>query len=89
MAVYVVSYDLQKPGKDYKGLSEELQRSPSWWHYLESTWLISTREDANQLYNRLREHLDVNDSILVVQAGTGVQGWLPKDAWTWIQQNLR
>ena len=86
--VHVVSYDLRKPGKDYKGLSEELQRSPSWWHYLESTWLIATSEDVNQLYNRLRIHLDVNDSILVIQAGTDVQGWLPEEAHEWIQQVL-
>ena len=88
MAVYVVSYDLRKPGRDYKGLSDELQHSPDWWHYLESTWLISTREDANQLYNRLREHLDVDDSILIVQAGTDVQGWLPEEAHKWIQRSL-
>ena len=89
MVVYVVSYDLWKPGKDYKGLSDELQRSPGWWHYLDSTWLIVTSESADQLYNRLRVNLDANDSILIVQAGTDVQGWLPKDAWTWIQQNLQ
>ncbi len=88
MRVYVVSYDLRKPGRDYKGLSDELQRLPGWWHYLESTWLVSTQEDANQLYNRLREHLDVDDSILILQAGTDVQGWLPEEAHKWIQQNL-
>ncbi len=89
MEVYVVSYDLRKPGRDYTGLSEELQRSPSWWHYLDSTWLIVTSESAGKLYNRLAPHLDEGDSILVVQAGSDRQGWLPKDAWDWIQQNLR
>ena len=89
MGVYVVSYDLRKPGRDYKGLSEELQSSPSWWHYLDSTWLIATSESAGKLYNRLVPHLDEGDSILVIQAGSDRQGWLPKDAWTWIQQNLR
>ena len=89
MSVYVVSYDLRKPGKDYKGLSDELQRSPNWWHYLDSTWLIATSDSADELYNRLIPHLDEGDSILVIQAGSDKQGWLPKDAWTWIQQNLR
>ena len=88
MRVYVVSYDLRKPGKDYKGLSDELQRSPGWWHYLDSTWLILTSESADQLYNRLRVNLDGNDSILIVQAGTDVQGWLPEEAHKWIQQHL-
>ena len=86
--VYVVSYDLRKPGRDYKGLFDELQVSPSWWHYLESTWLIVTTESANELYNRLRTHLDQDDSILVIQAGADRQGWLPKKAWEWIDRNL-
>ena len=86
--VYVVSYDLRKPGQDYKGLFDELQASPGWWHYLESTWLIATSESANELYDRLRKHLDRDDSILVIQAGGDRQGWLPKKAWEWIDQNL-
>jgi len=86
--VYVVSYDLRKPGQDYKGLFDALQASPSWWHYLESTWLIATSENANELYNRLWAHLDRDDSILVIQAGADRQGWLPKKAWEWIEREL-
>jgi hypothetical protein len=86
--VYVVSYDLRKPGRDYKGLFDELQASPGWWHFLEATWLIATSQSANELYDRLRVHLDGSDSILIIQAGTDMQGWLPKEAWEWIQREL-
>lgn len=86
--VYVVSYDLKKPGKDYIGLTEQLRHSPRWWHYLESTWLISTQESPDQLYNRLRAHLDDGDSILIIEAGKHRQGWLSKEAWEWIQQEI-
>ena len=86
--LYVVSYDLRKKGKDYRGLSDELQRSSGWWHYLESTWLIVSWDGADQIYNRLRKHLDVNDTILIMQVGTDYQGWLPKEAHTWIQNHL-
>jgi hypothetical protein len=86
--VYVVSYDLRKPGKNYTGLIEQLQHSPRWWHYLASTWLISTSEGASQLYNRLAPHLDRGDSILIIEAGNRIQGWLPKDAWEWIRKEI-
>jgi len=86
--VYIVSYDLRKLGRDYKGLFDELEVSPSWWHYLESTWLIATSESANELYDRLRVYLDHGDSILIIQAGTQMQGWLPKEAWEWIEREL-
>ncbi len=88
--VYVVSYDLRKPGKDYVGLTEQLRAYPIsiWWHYLASTWLVSTSENATQLYNRLIPHLDQGDSILIIEAGTHMEGWLPKDAWELINQMM-
>lgn len=87
MNVYIVSYELRTK-KNHIGLFEQLKASPSWWHYLDSTWLVATHENANQLCDRLRPHLDQEDSILIIQAGTDMQGWLPKDAWKWINQNL-
>ena len=88
MRVYIVSYGLGKK-KNHIGLFEQLQASGGWWHYLDSTWLIATQDDANQLYRRLKPHIDEQeDSILIIQAGTDMQGWLPKDAWEWIHREL-
>ena len=86
--VYIVSYDLRNRKKNYIGLTEQLQYSPRWWHYLQSTWLVSTEESASQLYNRLSAHLDSDDSILIIEAGNHAQGWLPKDAWEWIHKEI-
>ena len=86
--LYVVSYDLKKPGKDYIGLTEQLQNSPRWWHYLGSTWLIATEESASQLYNRLAAHLDSGDRLLIIEAGNHIGGWLAKDAWEWIYREI-
>lgn len=86
--LYVVSYDLRKPNKDYIGLTEQLQNSLRWWHYLGSTWLIATSESPSELYNRLRAHLDKDDSILIIEAGNHMQGWLPQKAWEWIHNEI-
>jgi hypothetical protein len=86
--VYNISYDLHKPGKDYNGLIKELQNSHTWWHYLESTWLIYTNETANQIWNRLSSYLDQNDSILIIETGKDYSGWLPKEAWEWIKKQI-
>jgi hypothetical protein len=89
MAVYNVSYDLNKAGKNYEGLIEELKKSSGWWHYLRSTWLISTRETPTQLYNRLQPYLDNDDHILIIEVCNNSNGWLPKKAWEWINSNVR
>ncbi|MDY7092609.1 MAG: hypothetical protein SX243_06520 [Acidobacteriota bacterium] len=89
MYIYNVSYDLRKPGKNYSGLTNELKNSPDWWHYLGSTWLIATRETAGQLYNRLAQHLDKNDSVLVIRVSNDYSGWLTQEAWDWINKYFR
>lgn len=86
MAVYCVSYDLKKPGQNYDDLIEALKNSPNWWHYLESTWLIYTPETADQLSKRLLNHIDENDRLLVINATRPHAGWLPQDAWDWINK---
>ncbi|SEK17584.1 hypothetical protein [Parapedobacter koreensis] len=88
MAVYIVSYDLNKGGQDYEGLYKELKNSPSWWHYLDSTWLISTSETAEQLYARIGKHIDKNDYALTIEVRRNYEGWLPKKAWEWIREHI-
>lgn len=89
--VYVISYDLNKSGQDYKGLYKELKNSTSWWHYLDSTWLIYTKENASALWDRISSHFDENDSCLIVRlqpGSTNRSGWLEQKAWDWITNHL-
>lgn len=89
---YLVTYDLRNPRQNYKGLFEELQRSPGWWHYvghyLDSTWLIVTSENAEQIYRRLATHIDKSDSLLVIRVSEDYYGQLPKEAWDWIRKHV-
>ena len=85
--VYIVTYDLKVPGKDYSGLYNAIKASPKWWHYLESSWLIYTSELPGQIWERLSPHVDKNDRILIIEVRDRCQGWLPKDAWDWIHQH--
>jgi hypothetical protein len=86
--VYSLTYDLKKPNRDYTGLYEELKNTTKWWHYLESTWLLSTIETPNQIWDRIRGHIDQNDSILIIEVRHNYSGWLPTEAWEWIDQNV-
>lgn len=88
MAVYNISYDLSQPGQKYAGLIEEIKRSPGYLHCLESTWLVSTAETAEQVFQRLSPNLDKNDSILVIEVVKNYQGWLSKEKWEWINQHV-
>lgn len=88
MSVYCVSYDLNQAGQNYNALYDELKKSPGWCHPLDSTWLISTGETAQQLSDRLRRHLDNNDTLLVIGVTKEYAGWLTQDTWDWMRTNI-
>lgn len=87
--IYAISYDLNTPGQNYDGLHSAIKNCGPWWHYLKSTWLVDTNLRADQVWNRLSSHCDKNDLILIVGITQDYSGWLPKDAWDWINQRLR
>lgn len=84
LRAYSISYDLRKPGRDYSGLYQAIKKSPRWWHYLESTWIVQTTETPNQIWDRLSSHIDAGDFLLIIEVRNNAQGWLPKEAWDWI-----
>jgi len=86
--IYAVNYDLVKPGRDYDGLYESIKSLGTWWHYLESTWLVETSKSAAQIFAALQPHIDSNDNVLVIAVGSDYAGWLPKKAWDWIRSHM-
>jgi hypothetical protein len=81
-----INYDLKKPGQDYSGLFEAIKSCGAWWHYLQSTWLVETTLTAEQVWERLKVHVDKNDSMLIIRVGPEYSGWLPQGAWDWIRE---
>lgn len=86
--VYSVSYDLMKSGKDYSGLHGELKQTYEWYHLLGSTWMLFTSESSEQIWERLKPHIDGDDQILIVEVKRNMYGWLLKDAWNWLNARI-
>lgn len=89
MAALLITYDLNKPGQDYEGLFEEIKSFGTWWHYLDSTWIVDTNLTVSSAADRIRTKVDSSDHFLVLDiTGDASQGWLPKDAWDWINKHV-
>ena len=82
--IYAVNYDLKKPGQDYTKLHEAIKACGAWWHYLGSTWLVDTSLNAQGIWDAISAHVDANDRVLIIGVTRNYQGWLPKEAWDWI-----
>jgi len=66
MAVYLASYDLHKPDRDYEPLYEYL-RTFSYAHCIDSIWLLDTSETAQSIRDGMLANMHEKDTILVVR----------------------
>lgn len=66
MAVFLVSYDLRKPTRDYQPLYDRLK---AWKAIrpLESVWIINWDTSAAKIRDDLKAHIDANDGLLVTK----------------------
>lgn len=85
----LITYDLKQPDRDYETLYEAIKQcGDMWWHYMESVWMIHTDLTPAQCFERLHPNIDANDYLFLVDiTNQARQGWLPKDAWSWLKQN--
>ena len=85
-----ISYDLKKPGRNYDDLYETIKSAPSWAHAMDSLWFISTGESVETWSNRLRQVMDQNDWLFVVDiTGQSCNGWMKKEIWEWLEKYNR
>ena len=85
MRVLLITYTLRNQSKDYSGLFNAIKTHTGWWwHYFETVWIVQSNSTADQLAKQLYSYIENGDHLLVVRLHKDYQGWLPKDAWDWL-----
>lgn len=89
MATYLIGYDLNKQ-KDYPELIEAIKAlSGTWWHHLDSTWILVTEKSAADMRDTLKKHIDGDDELLVVKLnGEGAWAGFNEKGSKWLKDNL-
>lgn len=70
-------------------LDEAIKKNPGWAKYFETTWVIMTKESAQEIRDRLRPLISENDYLFIIETGREYSGWLPKKFWTWLRTQGR
>jgi hypothetical protein len=87
VSLLLISHDLKSSAKDYAPFYEAIKNgSQEWWHFLESTWLVTTHLSADQFAKLLYPHMLNTDSLLVIKVQKDYQGWLATEAWDWLNE---
>lgn len=86
---YLITYDLNRPGQNYDKLYEAIKKLGTWWHCLDSTWLVISSKSAKEIRVYLKSYFDFNDSLLVIKT-CGVGSWdgFDDNCSKWLKDNL-
>lgn len=96
MSIYLIGYDLTS-GQDYSELIAEIKSFGTWWHGLDSTWMIKSTKDVTAIRNQLKAKLpSSDDSLLVLRYVTSEETDTGSAAWTgfstqtseWLKKHL-
>ena len=85
---FIVVYDLCNPGQNYQELHNAIKGFPHWGKLTESAWAIVSDKSAANIRDFLRQFIDTNDRLLVVQSGCNAawQNMLASN--DWIRNNI-
>jgi len=86
---YIVTYELNASLRSYRKLFKTLQSYDFWWHYIDNTWIIGTNKDPDEIFEHLQPYIDEDeDYLLIIEVRRSFQGWLPEDAWDWVERYI-
>tara|TARA_R110002020_G_scaffold471284_1_gene698199 strand:+ start:2825 stop:3109 length:285 start_codon:yes stop_codon:yes gene_type:complete len=94
MAVYLVTWDLNKEKPNYNQARQKLINHLNQYEHikdpgLDSVWFISSTSSASALEGSIRANMDDSDRLFVTKLVTGNhQGWIGQDIWTWINARI-
>lgn len=88
--VFAIIYDIDTTKRNYSPLFEKIKSLGAWMHYIDSAWFVSpsSPRTAQEIFNELEPFIDQKDDYLLVIGLKGdYQGWLPKEAWDWMNKS--
>ena len=90
MKLLIITYEVDLSPGGYVKFYNVLRSSEAWWHYMTNTWLLHTKESPQKLYEKLAPIISKNDKLLIIEITNtkNYYGWLPSEAWKWIEERL-
>jgi hypothetical protein len=91
-ATILIAYDVHPPkGAAYEKLVKAIQSLGSWWHHLETIWIVRSDQSVAEIRDLLSSHIGIEDQLLVIDISGDIAGWAGvNDAGSnWLNENIR
>lgn len=82
--VLIINCVLRNQLRDYTPFFNAIRANSAWWHFMDPTWIVNTNKTPHEFANLLYPHMENTDSLLVARLTGEYEGWLPKEAWEWL-----
>lgn len=89
MASYIITYDLSKPGQNYQKVLEAIKAVGAWARLSESSYAVTSGLRPQQIFDRIKPHLDSNDQLYVIGLHRPYSGRGDQEVNNWLDRNLQ
>jgi hypothetical protein len=63
-------------GEGYDDLTKKIQSLGTWWHHLESTWIVKCVHAPGEIRDQLKSHMGGDDQLLVIDISGDTAEWV-------------
>jgi hypothetical protein len=76
VATILVACDIHPAkGQAYDDLVKAIQSLGTWWHHLETVWIVRSGLTPGEIRDQLKSHIGTDDQLLVIDISGDTAGW--------------
>jgi hypothetical protein len=73
----LIAYDIHPAkGEAYEKLVKAIPSLGAFWHHLETVWIVQCALSPDEIRDRLKSHIGIEDQLLIVDISGDAVGWL-------------
>jgi hypothetical protein len=91
MATILIGYDVHaSEGEAYDRLIEAIQSLGTWWHHLETIWIVKCDHTPLAIRDQLKSYIAEDDQLLVVDISGDTAEWFGFNdlGGKWLKENI-
>ena len=94
--LYLISYQIKRNrGRSSRStvaskeaVEDAIAEFGAWRRYLMNVWIVDTAMTVGQMNEKLLKCLSPEDDLLIIGIQEPYQGWLPEEAWKWLNKKM-
>jgi hypothetical protein len=91
LATILIACDIHSSkGEVYEKLVQTIQSLGSWWHHLETIWIVRSAQTPDGIRDKLKSHIGTDDQLLIIDISNDTAGWVGINdiGSKWLHENI-